>query len=237
MGLPQRLLTSGEDLVLEMRPHWSVIGRPIPALVVGVGVLIGVTVAFPSAVAVGEVLLALVGLCALWLGVRVLRWSTTWLVVTTERLVQRSGVLARRGTDLRLVRVNEVSYSQSILGRVLGYGQLCVEVGGERGLVCFAHVRRPAAVAAVLHEQIDAIGNRPLATSSGVARAQAGGPVAPGPRGSDDTPPTGVALRGADPGEQGSLARQLIELDELRRRGLLSDEEFAEQKARLLRRQ
>jgi membrane protein YdbS with pleckstrin-like domain len=232
MAFPRRLLTAGERVVVELRPHWSALGWSIPAVGATVALSIGVTVAWQSApVAVGEALLALVGVSALWLGTRLLRWSRTWLVVTNTRLVQRSGVVAHRGVELRLTRVNEISYDQSILGRLFGVGRLYVEVGGERGMCCFAHVRHPAAVAGVLHEQIASLGT-------------GGSPAVPGPdtrqlddlpgrrrwRGEDNTPPTGTVLEG-----QSRLSRRLLELDDLRRRGLLTEEEFAEQKARLLR--
>jgi hypothetical protein len=240
MAFDRRLLTGGERVVVELRPHWSALGWPIPAVAVAVAATIAALVVWPSApVGVGEALLGLVALSALWLGGRLLRWSRTWLVITTTRLVQRSGVLRRRGFEIRLVRVNEISYEQSLLGHLVGTGRLCIEVGGERGLVCFDHVRKPAAVAGVLHEQIDAVADdasdpKRRALEDGGDGRDAG----PRPRwrqrdwGEDDTPPTGTPLAGS---EAGSLSRRLVELDDLRRRGLLTEDEFAEQKARLLR--
>lgn len=245
MAFDRRLLTGGERVVVELRPHWSALGWAIPAVAGAVAATIAALVAWPSApVGVGDALLGLLGLSAMWLGARLLRWSRTWLVVTTTRLVQRSGVLRRRGFEIRLVRVNEISYEQSLLGHLIGVGRLCIEVGGERGLVCFDHVRRPAAVAGVLHEQIDAAGDPAVEASS--SRAPDG--VAQRRRwrqrqwGDEDTPPTGTFLSGLAGGGRGlsgsgpgSLSRRLVELDDLRRRGLLTEEEFAEQKARLLR--
>jgi len=233
MAFDRRLLTGGERVVVEVRPHWSAVGRAIPAAAAAVAALIASIVVWPSApVGVGEALLGLVGLTALWLGARLLRWSRTWLVITSARLVQRSGVLRRRGVEIRLTRVNEISYEQSLLGHVIGTGKLCIEVGGERGLMCFDHVRKPAALAGVLHEQIDAAGAAESSSSPA--------PDDTAPRrgrrqrdwDDDATPPTGTVLPG---GGSGSLSRRLVELDDLRRRGLLTEEEFAEQKARLLR--
>lgn len=232
MAFDRRLLTGGERVVVEVRPHWSALGWSIPSTGAALAAMIAAIVVWPSApVAVGEGLLGVVVASVLWLGVRLLRRSRTWLVITTTRLVQRSGVLRRRGVEIRLTRVNEISYEQTLLGHVMGAGRLCVEVGGERGLVCFDHVRKPAAVAAVLHEQIDVAG------SGGAEVVSASAPdAAPRrrqrERGEDDTPPTGTVL---PRGEAGSLSRHLVELDDLRRRGLLTDEEFADQKARLLR--
>ena len=234
MPFPRRLLTEGEEVVVELRPHWTYLGRSLPAAVAVLALLVSAVVAWPSApAAIGVALLVLLGLTALWLGARVLRWRTTTLVITTARVARRAGVVARRGLDIRLERINEISYHQTILGRVIGVGELLLEVGGETGVVVFDHVRRPAAVAGVVHEQIEALHAR---RRSG--RDDAGsGPWPPDDaHWSDDTPPAGMrAGRGRRRDEAGpSVAEQLIELDELRRRGILSDAEFAAKKAQLL---
>lgn len=218
-------------MVLEIRPHWSFLGWDPLLVLATVGALVAVIVVWPSApVAVGWVLLALVVLSSLWLAGGVLRWRRTVLVVTTTRLVQRSGVLARRGVEVRLEKVNEISYQQSIFQRLLGTGWLYLDVGGDRGVLPFSHVPRPAKVASVLHDYVDGR-HRDQAPPGRVARIPA------------DTPPTGMAFSppaGMPPGDNRpssdsqSVTLQLLELDELRRRGILSEEEFAERKTRLL---
>lgn len=234
MPLSRRLLLEGEQVVVEVRPHWSSLGRALPAAVAALALVVAQLAGWPSApTAVADALLVVLGLAALWLGGRAVRWRATALVLTTARLVQRSGVLARRGLDIRLQRVNEISYHQTILGRVAGTGQLLVETGGEAGLVVFDHVRRPAALAAVVQEQINALHAR-------AAGYEGRRPPAVAVREADDTPPAGVwgLRRGRDHGRPDvahqSIARQLVELDELRQRGILTEEEFARKKAELL---
>jgi len=234
MAFPRRLLTEGEQVVEEVRPHWSALGWALPVFVTALVVLVAVTVAWPAApIAFGYALDGLAVLCALWLAGRWLRWWATRLVVTTGRLVQRTGVLARRGTDIRLERINEVSYQQSILQRLLGTGRLFVDVGGDRGVIAFEFVRHPAALASLVHEEIVAL-SAPL---GGPAAQPATGyhlpsPSPPAVAPANDTPPTGTALAPTPGGR--SVAQRLIELDELRRRGLLTDTEFAERRAKLL---
>ena len=244
MGFPRRLLADDEEVVLDLRPHWSSLGWPLPALAVSVAALVAAVVAWPSGpVAVAYVLGALCGLCVVWLAGRSVRRSTTRLVLTTSRLVQRSGILGRRGRDVRLARINEVGYHQTLWQRLLGTGQLVVEVGGDRGELRFDHVPQPAAFAGELHEQLAALqtgrgdrggdrdhddgedrrGDRRHDRGRGTDRA--GG----GLRFPDDTPPAGVP---ADVSP--SVAQQLIDLDELRRRGVLSREEYEEKRARLV---
>jgi hypothetical protein len=242
MTFARRHLYEGEDVVLETRPHWSFLGWAPAAVCAAVAGSVAAVVAWPDApAAAGWGLLALVGSSALWLAARWLRWRTTVMVLTTSRLLQRSGVVARRGVEVRRDRIIEVFYEQSVLERLVGTGRLYLDVGGGRGVVAFDHVKRPAALAAALGERTDG-------AASGWPRAGTGTGGA-----AEDTPPAGTSrLAGGlgraavgpavgpagGPGQVGperSVARQLMELDELRRRGILSEEEFEEHKGRLLR--
>lgn len=237
MPFPRRLLSEGEDVVIELRPHWTALGWVPPLFVAVAAGLIALAVAWPSApVAIGYAGLAVLVAVGCSLAIRLLKWRRSALVVTTTRLVRRSGVLARRGLEIRLVRVNEISYDQSILERILGSGRLLVEVGGETGVIAFDHVRRPAAVAAVLHEQLAELGGTGGARSSTGGGGGGAGRWAPAPQARpQDTPPHGLAAGPPRPlGGERSVAERLIELDELRRRGILSEAEFAAKRAALI---
>ena len=161
MPFPRRLLTEDEEVVVEIRPHWAFLGRPLVVAVGVVALSIAVMVVFSNAPpAVLYMLLVLVACSALWLVGRLVRWFATSLVVTTTRIVQRSGVFGRTGLELRLERVNQLSYHQSISDRILRTGELHVEMGGETGVVVFDRVPRPAAVQSIITEQIDALRHR-----------------------------------------------------------------------------
>src|SRR4029450_10437970 len=78
---------------------------------------------------------------------RVLRWSTTHFVLTTERLIFRSGLVAKFGREIPLERINDVTFSQSLFERLIGAGDLLVESAGEHGQSSFSNIRDPADVA------------------------------------------------------------------------------------------
>src|ERR1700736_5171384 len=100
MPFPSRLLTDGEEVVVELRPHWVTLGWPLVTAVAAIVLAIGVVAAFPPIpIGVVYLLVAIVVVAALWLAGRMVRWFTTSLVVTTSRIVQRSGVLSRRGRE------------------------------------------------------------------------------------------------------------------------------------------
>jgi hypothetical protein len=228
--------------VVELRPHWAFLGWPLVAALAAVALAVAVTVAFSLPAAVGDVLLGIVAVAVLWLAGRALRWITTSLVLTSSRLIERSGVFGRRALEIRLERINELSYHQSLSARLGRTGELMVETGGESGDIVFDHVPRPAAFQSLITEQIAAYHeNRRIRYATSVP---SDGPGAPHHA---DTPPHGAppvgsssempVPRGPGPaatGAQPTVADRLMQLGELRRRGIVSAAEFEAKKAELL---
>ncbi len=60
-----------------------------------------------------------------------LRWLTTTYVVTNRRLMTQSGVLAKRGHNIVLSRINDVTYEYGLMDRILGCGTLVFSVASE----------------------------------------------------------------------------------------------------------
>ena len=89
-------------------------------------------------------------------GVVAVRWSRTFFVVTSQRVIFRQGVLARRGVEIPLERVNNVNFKQSILERMLGAGDLLIESASEDGQQLFSDIRDPEQVLNIIHEAINA---------------------------------------------------------------------------------
>jgi Bacterial PH domain/Short C-terminal domain len=241
MAYPRRLLTEGEEVVVELRPHWAFLGWPLVAGVAALAFAIAIRVAFSPPIDLDYVLLGLVGVALLWLAGRTIRWVTTSLVLTTTRLIERSGVFGRRALELRLERINELSYHQSLPGRVGRTGELMVETGGESGDVMFEHVPRPAAFQSLITEQISAFHENRRVRFATPAEPFDGDDDSDGPGSPHhaDTPPRGVPVvprTGAPTAATAapSVAERLMQLGELRRRGIVSAAEFEAKKAQLL---
>lgn len=135
MGYPDRLLTEGESVVYDMRPHWRVLFYPAIALVLLVFVVVFALGWLPddwdwarwAVLAVAALLLFL------WVLVPVVRWATSQYVITNRRVIVRTGIVARQGRDMPLARINDVHFSYGVIDRVLGCGDLVVESAGETG--------------------------------------------------------------------------------------------------------
>ena len=86
MSFPAKHLNDGEEVVIDVHPHWWYLAGPVAAVMVAVaGALTLVVVGAPAWAAV--VVAVVVGLSVLWLLGRYLRWRTTSFVCTNFRLI------------------------------------------------------------------------------------------------------------------------------------------------------
>ena len=148
MPFPSRLLNDDEVVVLDLRPHWwELVGSSV-LLVSSLALAVAVSVAAPGSVhdplLIATLLLVLLALARFVR--RYARWATTNMVLTSERLILRAGVLAKTGREIPLGRINDVAYRQRLFQRLIGAGDLFVESAGERGQEVLPMVPRPSLV-------------------------------------------------------------------------------------------
>jgi uncharacterized membrane protein YdbT with pleckstrin-like domain len=157
MGFPTKLLNDGEDVILDLKPHWSTLAKPVAVLVVVLAATIAGYVMKPP---VGLVLAVLLLVTAGWVGIRVLRRNATNFVVTTDRLIYRSGVIAKHGKEIPLGRVNDISFRQSVFERLIGTGDLSIESAGAQSRETFGDIPRPSVVQNEIYRQMEASASR-----------------------------------------------------------------------------
>lgn len=217
MPYPRDLLNDHEEIVVEDHPHWLYFLEPILAALATVAVLIflwAVTDNVPDILTtIGILVLLGIGL---WVLYRLVNWRSVDFVVTTDRVIYRSGVFAKRGIEIPLARVNNVNFTQGILERMVGAGNLMIESGGEQGQSHFTDIHEPQKVQRILHEQIEAYRRRP-----------AGGYVESTPM---PPPPPAPAASAATLG----VADELEKLESLLQRGTITQAQFEDQKRKLL---
>jgi membrane protein YdbS with pleckstrin-like domain len=155
MAFPRKLLAPGEEIVLEAHPNWSILVPRVALFVLVVAGCISVVVLWTNApLWVGWALLGVAGVFLLFLAAKLLVWRSTTLVLTNLRVVYRTGVLRRLGREIPLDRVQDVTYSQSILERMVGAGSLTIESAGAHGDEPFPDIRHPAAVQSLINRLI-----------------------------------------------------------------------------------
>ena len=85
---------------------------------------------------------------------RYARWATTNIVLTTDRLILRAGVLSKSGREIPLERINDISFHQHLFERLLGTGDLTVESAGERGQETLRRVPDPERLQREIYHQM-----------------------------------------------------------------------------------
>jgi uncharacterized membrane protein YdbT with pleckstrin-like domain len=153
-------LADDEEPVLLLRPHWKTLIRPLFVALLVVAVALVVEALIPSgkdadAVRLAVAVVAILALM-LWLIAPVLRWRTTTYELTTRRLRMRAGIATRRGRDIPLARINDVSFEKGVLDRLFGSGRLVVESAGEHGQILLADIPRVEAVQTTLFRLVEA---------------------------------------------------------------------------------
>lgn len=209
MPYPAKKLNEGEIIKLDMHPHWWYFVEAVAALV---GVILAgcaFLVWGPDDGTVNDtitwVVIAGLVITSLWVVARYMKWITTNFVVTTNRLIFRQGLIAKSGIEIPLERVNNVNFSQGVIERLLGAGDLLIESGGESGQQRFSDIRRPDEVQNLISNEIEAYRDRRAASNPGFAAPQ-----------------------------MHDVAGQLERLEGLLQRGTITQEEFDHQKAKLL---
>lgn len=159
MPFPRKLLTEGEEILLDLRPHWkALVGPGFWTIVIwaAAGLIlanIGGREAAPLRIAV--LVVAFVAWYAV-AGLSMLRWKFTEFVLTNERIIARAGVVAKMSREIPLERVNDVTVHQSVLDRLLGSGSITLESAGEYGQTTFDDIGGPIEVQKRIYEAAEA---------------------------------------------------------------------------------
>ena len=143
MPWPEDTLTDDETIIATFRPHWKLLFVPIGwflLLSVGLALILN----WFNLGSIGWlVLVVYIGL-ALWLVVQpILTWWTSLYVLTTERLMTRNGLVSKRGIEIPLENITNVNFSQSMVERLIGAGDLLVESAGTSGQSKFKDIPHP----------------------------------------------------------------------------------------------
>jgi uncharacterized membrane protein YdbT with pleckstrin-like domain len=158
MPFPTRLLADHERLVLDIRPHWIALVLPVVAialiLVAEILVIANFSPSLPGWILWAAILIG-IGLFAAFPFRAFLNWLTAHFVVTSDRVIHRSGWIAKQSMEIALERVNDVRFNQSVLERVVGAGDLRIESGGEYGQNHFRDIRDPERVQKLIYEMAE----------------------------------------------------------------------------------
>src|SRR6476620_3350281 len=169
-------------------------------------------------------------------------------VLSTRRVLQVFGVLNKTSMDSSLEKINDATLTQSLFGRIFGFGDLDILTAADTGIDRFRMIRDPVGFKRAMldakneHER-DMAGSGRYAPSPPL-RTESIEPTAPPPPAAPPLATQGDALVGpgsgapaADPAARltpDEVTRTLASLADLRDRGAISADEYERKKDDLL---
>ena len=159
MGFPENILDGDEKVIRNLRQHWRRVVGPVVLAPIVVGLASYGWFSLPDNSArkvLRWIILAAALVILVWWSLRpFLVWLTTRYVITDRRVLMRKGVLSRNGRDVPMSRVNDVSFSHTVIERLFGSGTLVIESAGERGQVTLTDVPHVEAVQREIYQLVE----------------------------------------------------------------------------------
>lgn len=223
---PKKLLADHEKIIFDLKPHWVALLPPV-LWTLALGVVwwlafklthdnLDNTAGYYNTLRLGISILILSAI--FYFAVfPVLQWATTHFVLTSDRLITRHGIIAKHSREIPLERINDVAFSQSVIERFLGAGDLMIESAGERGQSRITNVRKPEDVQLTIYKTTEANNNRMMR----------------GETGSGESP---VGSRAPDKSKEETIIEQIEALKRLADSGAITELEYEHKKQELLKR-
>jgi uncharacterized membrane protein YdbT with pleckstrin-like domain len=211
VAFPRRLLIPGEELILDLRPHWIALALPtLATLAILVAMILGYQTIDASG---GDIAVGVAGLVLILIYPvpHLVRWLTSNFVVTSDRLVHREGFIAKRSVEIPLEAINDIRFQQSVFERIVGAGDLNIRSAADATPNTFSDIRKPESVQKTVYHQME-LNSKRMYSGRGTPGDQ------------DDTSPRSAP----------SAVTELERLADLRAKGILTEEEFQRQKARII---
>ena len=151
-----------------------------------------------------------------------LKWRNECYIITNRRVMELRGIINKNVRDSALEKVNDVNLTQSVVGRMLGYGTVQIITGSDIGANVFRRI------------------SGPVRFKRAMLNAKEQWLAASPPDESEDAPPQApsIAVDASVNDESAPAAADIpdliLDLDELRQKGILSEQEFQEKKRELL---
>ena len=165
MGISQKYFNHDEVLVLDLHPHWWRFVKPSLVLLAAVAA-IAYNNEIPNVFLKDPALIiaqAFTALAVLNLAAQALKWYRTHFVLTSQRVIFQSGVIARTRVEISLHKINLINFHQSVFERLINAGDIVIESGAEDGVETFNDVPDPQQVQALIHtwvrKNIDEVNN------------------------------------------------------------------------------
>ncbi|MDR0343708.1 MAG: PH domain-containing protein [Nocardiopsaceae bacterium] len=127
-----KYLLPHEEQVITVRRHPAILIGPIAITLAGlvIAVVLSDTLLRHQS-SVLMIVWILWGVLALFLIWKTALWAVDYFVVTSHRMLLAEGLITRKVAMMPLVKVTDMSFQRSFLGRIFGYGTFILESAGQ----------------------------------------------------------------------------------------------------------
>ena len=235
MRYADTLLADGERIELRTRQHWfALVGDARHAIAFWLITVLGIIVAIAMrptgtpATILGYVILITFVIGLVLFLFHAWQYYAQDFLITNRRVMRVEGVLNKQALDSSLEKINDAELTQSVLGRILGYGNLEILTASEAAIDHFHLLRDPIgfkkAMLEAKHElELEVAGTVPTPPLRAPTTAQAGPGAMPTP-----------AAPAAPGTSADDVTRTLSQLADLRDKGAITPAEFEAKKQELL---
>ena len=201
-------LKTGETILLITRQHWLRLALPLFLW------LIVATLSIWFLQSTGLIVTLVTALYPMY---EYLSWKHNLWCVTNLRVVDESGFFSRYSKESPLDKINNVEYDQSIWGRLFGYGNVDIQTAAEMGETTYELIHHPKLLKdTITHAQEEykklTISSQAVQLAQAIVKTSAAAPAAPQ-----------------------MIAGEIEKLFELLLKGAITQEEYEQQKNKLLK--
>ncbi|HEY4337018.1 MAG TPA: PH domain-containing protein [Puia sp.] len=206
-------LQKGEKILLVTYSSWTVLIMPVLIALLGVAAALLIVIKASSP---WGWLAAVLGV-GYWF-IKYYSWKVNLWVVTNFRVIDETGLLSHFAKESPLDKINNVSYDQTVMGRLFNFGHVEIQTAAEVGATNYFNVQHPKR----LKDTITAAQSEHQTWQYSNQAAQMAAAL-------DSR--TGAVAQKADAPQ---VAAELEKLFELKMKGAITEEEFLRAKNRLL---
>jgi membrane protein YdbS with pleckstrin-like domain len=175
MSYAEKNLVPGETIVYRARYHWIYYRMTLALLFVAAVFGLWWWIAGerlesrPTSSIFGTIALALTAAAGVHFLARRIRASADEFVVTSRRVIRKTGLVAREAEHAPLEKIQDITVDQGAMARLLGYGTAILETASESGRIVFPDIADPERFRSAIWGQ----------TSGGAAAAIPAAPTTP----------------------------------------------------------
>ncbi len=134
-------LRNDEKLIFETRKHWLALVLPAFISIALIALTIFILVRLQES---NILYFSVLPLTLIYFAFRYYSWKFDLWAVTNYRVIDESGVFSISSKESPIDKINNVSYYQSLLGRIFNYGNVVIQTAAEMGETKYNNLSKPA---------------------------------------------------------------------------------------------